>query len=240
MPKQYRDRRTFARDINTGLYACIIIHRATRQKFARVGAPRRITIPSQLPPKICPLTLEERISFSNYHEEERNTLSLLSRLTQEKSKLEDRITNSPTPLADRITDPLPFPSIHIPPPIPSEIKFRKEKFLCRIKEFRPMVLATINRYLPLFDLLNEDDEMEWTGESFRVPHDTRNELWRWFLELQRFEMDMNSVGHTLTHAQWRQLKRELKRLGKFELKSLNSQLPEICTALMALDITLPL
>lgn len=239
MPKEYRDRRTFAQDKSTGLYERIIVHKATRQKFARVGAPHRTKYPRIITPKTHSLSLEERLSFTEYHQENLATSSLLSRLTLERRKLQDRIDNPPPTLADRIRDPLPEPEIHIPPPIPSTIRFHRTKLLHRIKEYEPMLEATLDRFLPLFRKLQDDDEKEFTGEDYRVPRSTRNELWGLFLGLQGLYLGLDEIGHDLTNAEWRKLKGALKRLGKFELKSINTQLPEICERLKALNITLP-
>jgi hypothetical protein len=102
-----------------------------------------------------------------------------------------------------------------------------------------MLEATLDRFLPLFRKLQDDDEKEFTGEDYRVPRSTRNELWGLFLGLQGLYLGLDEIGHDLTNAEWRKLKGALKRLGKFELKSINTQLPEICERLKALNITLP-
>ena len=120
-----------AMDKSTGLYEVIKPSKANKAKFSHVGAPRYQKYPvtfdlSYMPP----LTLEQKLELASYHQEERETLSPLSRFTMEKCSLEDRLSDPPIPLIDRISDPPASSSpIQIPPTIPKNLKFRKSKLL---------------------------------------------------------------------------------------------------------------
>ena len=162
-------------------------------------------------------------------------------MTIQKLKLEDRLSDSPTttptPLADRIS--APAPNIHIPPPIPSTLHFHKSKILLHIEEFQPLLLTTVVRLEPVFRILDKEDLNEDLGLAVRVPPEIRDGIWEWFLRLQDLNADLDTIGHKLTNAQWRGLKGALKKIGKVSFDNLKNRLPEICSDLAQLNITLP-
>ncbi|KAE9386531.1 hypothetical protein BT96DRAFT_1006003 [Gymnopus androsaceus JB14] len=243
MPKIPRGA-VLAMDKSTGLYEVIKPSKANKAKFSHVGAPRYQKHPvtfdlSYMPP----LTLEQRLELASYHQEERETLSLLSRLTMEKRSLEDRLSDPPIPLIDRISDPPASSSpIHIPPPIPSTLKFRKSKLLTRIEELKPNLLWPLSLdSSPLFQRLNAEAERQI---SFGLPihcssKEMESRLWNWYQRLEKLEEKLDTIGHTMTNAQWRGLSGALKKIGRVSFVNLADRFPEVCKELDDLDITLP-
>lgn len=240
MPKIPRGA-VLAMDKSTGLYEVIKPSKANKAKFSHVGAPRYQKHPvtfdlSYMPP----LTLEQRLELASYHQEERETLSLLSRLTMEKRSLEDRLSDPPIPLINRISDPPASSSpIHIPPPIPCTLKFRKSKLLTRIEELKPNLLATLIRLQPIFKRLNAEAERSHFGLPITVPQEMGIRLWNWYQRLEKLEEKLDTIGHTMTNAQWRGLSGALKKIGRVSFVNLADRFPEVCKELDDLDITLP-
>ncbi|KAE9384959.1 hypothetical protein BT96DRAFT_1093715 [Gymnopus androsaceus JB14] len=240
MPKIPRGA-VLAMDKSTGLYEVIKPSKANKAKFSHVGAPRYQKHPvtfdlSYMPP----LTLEQRLELASYHQEERETLSLLSRLTMEKRSLEDRLSDPPIPLIDRISDPPASSSpIQIPPPIPKNLKFRKSKLLLRIEELKPNLVATIIRLQPIVAKLNAEAEKQKLGLPITVSPKVGIKLWDCFQRLEKLEEKLDTIGHTMTNAQWRGLSGALKKIGRVSFVNLADRFPEVCKELDDLDITLP-
>ena len=221
-------------------YEKIFLHKETRQKFAKVGAPYQPKCP---PPWIqrvrSPLSPEEWAEIKANREKDYACQSLLSRLTIQKLKLEDRLSDPPTtiPLADRISASVP--NIHIAPPIPNTLHFHKSKILLCIEEFQPLLLSTVIQLEPVFKILDRKDSNEDLGLAVKVSPEIRDSIWEWFLRLQDLNTDLDTIGHKLTNAQWRGLKGALKKIGKVSFDNLKNRLPEICSDLAQLNITLP-
>lgn len=240
MPKIPRGA-VLAMDKSTGLYEVIKPSKANKAKFSHVGAPRYQKHPvtfdlSYMPP----LTLEQRLELASYHQEERETLSLLSRLTMEKHSLEDRLSDPPIPLIDRISDPPASSSpIQIPPPIPKNLKFSKSKLLLRIEELKPNLVATIIRLQPIVTKLNAEAEKQKLGLPITVSPKVGIKLWDCFQRLEKLEEKLDTIGHTMTNAQWRGLSGALKKIGRVSFVNLADRFPEVCKELDDLDITLP-
>src|SRR5579875_1313694 len=227
-----------AKDKSTGLYERIFLTKETRLKFAKVGAPRYTKYPPPHTPfHHTPLSPEEWAVIRAEREEDYARQSLLSRLTIQKLKLEDRLSDPPVPLINRIT--APSPDIHIPPPIPNTLHFRKTKILLRIEEFRPLLLATLVRLEPVFKILDKEDLNEDLGLAARVSPEVRDNIWGWFLQLQDINENLDTIGHKLTNAEWRGLKGALKKIGRVSFEEVKSRLPDICNELAELNITLP-
>ena len=239
MPKVPRGS-IIAMDKSTGLYEVIKPSKANRAKFRKVGAPRYQKYPITFDLSYMqPLTLEQRLEFASYHQQERETLSLLSRLTLESRTLEERLSDPPVslPLIDRISvTPQP---IHIPPPIPKTLKFWKTKLLCRIEELRPNLTSTIIRLQPIVTKLSAEAQKEKLGLPITVSPEIGIRIWDWFQELERLEEKFDTIGHKLTNAQWRKLSGTLKRVGRISFVNLADRFPEICKELDNLNITLP-
>ncbi|KAE9393767.1 hypothetical protein BT96DRAFT_828698 [Gymnopus androsaceus JB14] len=240
MPKIPRGA-VLAMDKSTGLYEVIKPSKANKAKFSHVGAPRYQKHPvtfdlSYMPP----LTLEQRLELASYHQEERETLSLLSHLTMEKRSLEDCLSDPPIPLIDRISDlPASSSPIQIPPPIPKTLKFRKSKLLLRIEELKPNLVATIIRLQPIVAKLSAEAEKQKLGLPITVSPDIGIKLWDCFQRLEELEEKLDTIGHTFTNAQWRGLSGALKKIGRVSFVNLADRFPEVCKELDDLDITLP-
>ncbi|KAE9399402.1 hypothetical protein BT96DRAFT_939477 [Gymnopus androsaceus JB14] len=207
-----------AMDKSTGLYEVIKPSKANKAKFSHVGAPRYQKYPVlfdfQYHP---PLTLQERMEYSSYHEQERNTLSLLSCLTMEQHSLENCLSDPPIPLIDRISDPPASSSpIHIPPPIPNTLKFHKSKLLLQIEELKPNLVATIIRLQPIVAKLNAEAEKQKLGLPITVSPKVGIKLWDCFQRLEKLEKKLDTIGHTMTNAQWRRLSGALKKIGRLD------------------------
>ncbi|KAE9386600.1 hypothetical protein BT96DRAFT_518736 [Gymnopus androsaceus JB14] len=230
-----------AMDKSTGLYEVIKPSKANRAKFKKVGAPRYQKYPVTFDLSYTPpLTLEQRLELASYHQEERETLSLLSRLTLEQCTLEERLSDTPLPLIDRISDPPASSSpIHIPPPIPHTLKFHKSKLLTHIEELKPNLLATLIRLQPIFKRLNAEAERSHFGLPITVPQEMGIRLWNWYQRLEKLEEKLDTIGHTFTNAQWRRLSGSLKQIGRVSFVNLADRFSEVCKELDELDIKLP-
>ena len=91
-----------------------------------------------------------------------------------------------------------------------------------------MLEATKVRLDPLFDKLNEDDKREDQGLTARVPSDVKDNLWSWWSQVQDWYADLDTQGHDLTNAQWRELKGAFKRIGKVKFTNLDERFLDIC------------
>ncbi|KAE9391886.1 hypothetical protein BT96DRAFT_1000873 [Gymnopus androsaceus JB14] len=184
-----------AMDKSTGLYEVIKPSKANRAKF------------------------KKRSELAFYHQEERETLSLLSY----------RISVLPEP-------------IHIPPPIPNTLKFRKTKLLCRIEELKPNLLATTIRLQPIVAKLSAEAEQQRLGLPISISPEIGIRLWDWYQkldELDELEEKLDTIGHTLTNAQWRRLSGSLKQIGGVSFVNLSERFSEVCKELYDLNIKLP-
>ena len=64
-------------------------------------------------------------------------------------------------------------------------------------------------------------------------------LWKWFNQLQDVIIELDKIGHKLTAKKWRILKGACKCLKDIDLSKLATRVPEICKALLELNITIP-
>ena len=64
-------------------------------------------------------------------------------------------------------------------------------------------------------------------------------LWKWFNQLQDVIIELDKIGHKLTAKKWRILKGACKYLKDIDLSKLATRVPEICKALLELNITIP-
>ena len=129
MPKERRSHnKVIAKNKSTGLFERIILTPETKQKFAKVGAPRKTIKPKWFHPYSHPLSLQEQMELLAEREEQATNQTLLAQLVFEKQHLKDRISSPPPPLIERLSSPSP-PKIHIPPPIPADMHFKQTKIL---------------------------------------------------------------------------------------------------------------
>jgi hypothetical protein len=224
-----------AKDDWIGVRYRITPSKETRLKFKDVGKIPRQEKPAYPRPRNFS-SPEETLELQQQGLEHFKNLSLLARLNMEKKALEERLAHPPIPLIDRISAPLELPTYTPPPPIPSKMHFHKTKILLRIKEHRQMFDPVIDRLNPLFDKLQNDENL---GDAARVPKETRESLWEWYNKLYDLYYNFEERSHKLENKEWRQLKGVLKKVGKVSFEKLDSRLVEVCAELQALNLTSP-
>jgi len=163
-------------------------------------------------------------------------LSLKQESVKDKSLLE-RIGMDPTPstkLYDKLIEADPcwhkvddFYFASCPP----ELHFRKNKKLLRIKEYKELLEPTLDRILPFFTKMSENKT--WAEDP------QYDSLWKWFNRLQDIIIELDKIGHKLTAKEWRILKGACKRLKNVDFSKPATRVPEICKALLELNITIP-
>ncbi|THU89901.1 hypothetical protein K435DRAFT_968898 [Dendrothele bispora CBS 962.96] len=231
MPKEFS---VTAKDAFTSIRYRITPSKESKAKVKDAGKIRYKEIPKYAHP-VNQRSREQTLELQQQAQEDVSNLSLLARLTMERTQLEGQL--SKPPLIDRIDISLPpYTPYAIPPPLPTRIHFRKTKILHRIKEYRVLFDPVINRLYPLFQKLNEDDRNEDLGLPVKVPGEVRERLWSWWNALNDLYYDFEERGHSLTNKEWRILKGALKSIGKISLSNLNDRLLDICSELEALDL----
>ena len=173
----------------------------------------------------------------------RNTKkSLVKRLSLKQESIKDksflkRIGMNPTPsieLYDKLVeadpcwhkvDNLYFSSC------PPELHFCKNKKLLCIKEYKELLEPTLDRILPFFTKISENKI--WAEDP------QYDSLWKWFNRLQDIIIELDEIGHKLTAKEWRILKGACKRLKNVDFSKPATRVPEICKALLELNITIP-
>jgi len=163
-------------------------------------------------------------------------LSLKQESVKDKSLLE-RIGMKPTPsteLYDKLVEADPcwhkvddFYFASCPP----ELHFRKTKKLLRIKEYKELLEPTLDRISPFFTKMSENKT--WAEDP------QYDSLWKWFNRLQDVIIELDEIGHKLTAKEWRMLKGACKRLKNVDFSKPATRIPEICKALLELNITIP-
>jgi len=64
-------------------------------------------------------------------------------------------------------------------------------------------------------------------------------LWKWFNRLQDIIIELDEIGYKLTAKEWRILKGTCKHLKNVDFSKPAIRVPEICKALLELNITIP-
>jgi len=162
-------------------------------------------------------------------------LSLKKESTTEKSLLE-RIGIEPTPstkLYNRLVKADPcwhkvddFYFASCPP----ELHFRKTKKLLCIKKYKELLEPILDCISPFFTKMSENKT--WAEDP------QYNSLWKWFNQLQDVIIELDKIGHKLTAKEWRMLKGACKHLKDVDLSKPATRVPEICKALLELNITI--
>ncbi|KAF8657824.1 hypothetical protein AX16_002160 [Volvariella volvacea WC 439] len=137
--------------------------------------------------------------------------------------LMQRIENPP--LATHLS--LPPPLLNLAPPVPTHIHFHKTKTLKRIEEYQILFEALKIRMDPVFIKLREED----MKETPFIPLERRDALWRWWKRFQDYYEKLETIGHTWSNSQWRQIKGACKHIGKVSTENLSTCLPVICEQL---------
>ena len=163
-------------------------------------------------------------------------LSLKQESVKDKSLLE-RIGINPTPSTELYNklveadpcwhkvDNLYFSSC------PLELHFCKNKKLLRIKEYKELLEPTLDCISSFFTKMSENKT--WAENP------QYDSLWKWFNQLQDIIIELDEIGHKLTAKEWRVLKGTCKRLKNVDFSKPATRVPEICKALLELNITIP-
>lgn len=215
-------------------YERITTTKEVRDKYKGMFKPNKVPKPKSNKVNIRPLTLQERMEIQEEAVEETATRTLLSRLMDEKKKLEDRITTPPPPLIERIEPQAYEPEIK---PLDPKLHFDKNHIVTRRQEFGPIFEATKSRFNILAGILQEEDEAEKLGLHTSVPKEVRDTLWR--LQ-QRFE-DAYEMFHDKPRwndRKWRDLRGAMRRFGHVKFHAPKTRRVEICNKLVELNITI--
>ena len=163
-------------------------------------------------------------------------LSLKQESVKDKSLLE-RIGINPTPSTELYNklveadpcwhkvDNLYFSSC------PLELHFCKNKKLLRIKEYKELLEPTLDCISSFFTKMSENKT--WAENP------QYDSLWKWFNWLQDIIIELDEIGHKLTAKEWRILKDACKRPKNIDFSKPATRVPEICKALLELNITIP-
>jgi len=114
---------------------------------------------------------------------------------------------------------------------PPELYFRKNKKILRIKEYKELLEPTLDWISPFFTKMSENKS--WAEDP------QYDSLWKWFNRLQDIIIELDEIGHKLTAKKWRILKGTCKRLKNVDFSKPATRVPEICKALLELNITIP-
>jgi len=163
-------------------------------------------------------------------------LSLKKESVTEKSLLE-RIGMEPTPstkLYDILVEADPcwhkvddFYFASCPP----ELHFHKTKKLLCITEYKELLESTLDCISLFFTKISENKT--WAEDP------QYDSLWKWFNQLQDVIIELDEIGHKLIAKKWRMLKGTCKHLKDVDLSKPATRVPEICKALIELNITIP-
>ncbi|KAF9439517.1 hypothetical protein P691DRAFT_769542 [Macrolepiota fuliginosa MF-IS2] len=195
----------------TGLAERITISQETRDKFKDAGKTRKAIHP----PPSCPLILhilstEEYAEKYKEFDEHTNKLSLLACLTPkpliERLTLED-VTSTISFVSPRINlEPREYTPYTPSPPIPTNLRIHKTKYLLRIQEFHKLIQPTMDRLEPVFKAL-EQRVQDLSLLQEKLAEEVLNDpLWEWFNQLQVIERDIEEIGHKFKNGDWRKLK----------------------------------
>ena len=94
-----------------------------------------------------------------------------------------------------------------------------------------MIEPTLDCILPFFTKMSKNKI--WAKDP------QYDSLWKWFNQLQDVIIELKKIGHKLTAKEWRMLKSACKRLKDVDLSKPATRVPEICKALLELNITIP-
>jgi len=114
---------------------------------------------------------------------------------------------------------------------PPDLHFWKTKKLLRIKEYKELLEPTLDCISLFFSKISENKS--WAENP------QYDSLWKWFNQLQDVIIELDEIGHKLTAKEWRMLKGACKRLKNVDFSKPATRVPDICKALLELDITTP-
>ena len=108
-----------------------------------------------------------------------------------------------------------------------ELHFRKNKKLLCIKEYKELL-----DHISLF-FTKMSENKTWAEDP------QYDSLWKQFNRLQDIIIELNEIGYKLTAKEWRVLKDACKPLKNVDFSKPATRVPEICKALLELNITIP-
>ena len=108
-----------------------------------------------------------------------------------------------------------------------ELHFRKNKKLLCIKEYKELL-----DHISLF-FTKMSENKTWAEDP------QYDSLWKQFNRLQDIIIELNEIGYKLTAKEWRVLKDACKPLKNVDFFKPATRVPEICKALLELNITIP-
>ena len=114
---------------------------------------------------------------------------------------------------------------------PPDLYFCKTKKLLHIKEYKELLEPTLDHISLFFTKMSENKS--WAENP------QYDSLWKWFNRLQGVIIELDKIGHKLTAKEWRVLKGACKHLKNVDFSKPATRVPEICTALLELNITIP-
>ena len=114
---------------------------------------------------------------------------------------------------------------------PPELHFHKNKKLLCIKEYKELLELTLDHISPFFTKISEDKT-----QAKDLQYDS---LWKWSNRLQDIIIELDEIGHKLIAKDWRVLKGTCKCLKNVDFSKPATRVPEICKALLELNITIP-
>ena len=166
-------------------------------------------------------------------EEHIERLQLLSQYVTQKRLLE-RLSNSQPSLAERIEPK----DIEVPQPVPAKElpRFKKTKIMNRQNEYYVLFDAAAQR----LQIIHGKWKIEMarnlqstpSDESLTRRYEAMGRVFSRFQEVNQAFQD--EYQGKLTHAQWRYVKRDLKAIGKVEIKALHSRWDKISMAVAEL------
>jgi len=106
-----------------------------------------------------------------------------------------------------------------------------DKKLSYIKEYKELLEPTLDRISSFFTKMSKNKT--WAENP------QYDSLWKWFNWLQDIIIELDEIGHKLTAKEWRILKGAYKHLKNVDFSKLATRVPEICKALLELNITIP-
>lgn len=227
MPKAANNNHTIlALDKVRGRYEKITIAPMTRQKFARAGVPKRTRPAPVIPLHKRILSDEEYAEIRRDQTEELAQRSLLSRLLDERLRLEDRIAKSPSPT------PIEIPKSTLPEfkPVPN-FKFHKDKYQKRNVEFYNILIATEKRGFDLFYLIRLEATRAEDGLVTRIHPDLAMDLWAHWEHLLEWTEALEDPDLIINNGNARKIRGECKGFSKVSLESMGSRFLEICQGL---------
>ena len=112
-----------------------------------------------------------------------------------------------------------------------ELHFCKTKKLLCIKEYKELLEPTLDCILLFFTKMSKNKT--WAKDP------QYDSLWKWFNQLQDVIIELDKIGHKLTAKEQRMLKGTCKCLKNVDFFKPATRVPEICKALLELNITIP-